>query len=106
MNPMTNYSPGRLIAKTILFIICLAAFLSLFGCPTQEERMKGNREMEIIAHKFKVFVEECRLGNGQLIIDSPSGKRRVQNAPLIIWEMKNAICRYDDKMYSVRLYYD
>jgi hypothetical protein len=39
MNPMTNYRPGRAIARAIIFVVCLAAFLSLFGCasaPTGE----------------------------------------------------------------------
>ena len=29
---MTNYSVGRAIARAIIFAVCLAAFLSLFGC--------------------------------------------------------------------------
>ena len=106
MNPMTNYTPGRLIIKTILFIICLAAFLSLFGCTTPEERMAGNKEMEIIAQEFKLFAEECYYGDGHLMIDSPFYERRIQNAPITVWEMKDAICKYDDLVYPVRLYYD
>ena len=36
---MTNYSVGRTIGRAIIFVVCLAAFLSLFSCastPTGE----------------------------------------------------------------------
>ncbi len=106
MNPMTNYSPGRAIARAIVFAVCLAAFLSLFGCASQEEVMKGNKEMAIIAYEFKAFAEECHYGGGRLMIDRPFDERRIQNAPVTVWEMKDAICKYDDEVFPLRLYYD
>jgi hypothetical protein len=38
MNPMTNYRPGHAITRAIIFVVCLAAFLSLFGCTNNAMR--------------------------------------------------------------------
>jgi len=37
MNPMTKFRPGHSIARAIIFVVCLAAFLSLFGCSSGGE---------------------------------------------------------------------
>lgn len=42
MNPMTNYRPGHAIARAIIFVICLAAFLSLFGCSSGDGGGEGS----------------------------------------------------------------
>ena len=103
---MIPYRVARIISAALVCGALLFCIIILSGCTTQEERMEGNKEMKIIEHEFKVFAEECHYGNGHLIIDSPANARRVQNAPVTVWEMKNAICKYDDEMYPVRLYYD
>ncbi len=90
-----------MVVGALLFSISV-----LSGCASQEEVMKGNKEMAKIAYEFKEFAEECNFGDGQLMIDRPFDERRVQNAPITVWEMKDAICRYEGERYPVRLYYD
>ena len=68
--------------------------------------MKGNKEMTIIAYEFKKFADECRYLGGKLHIERPASERRVQNAPITVWEMKDAVCFYEDQAFPVRLYYE
>ena len=99
---MIPYRVARIISATLVCGAIVFSIIMLSGCAS----MKSDPEMAIIAYEFTNFAEECRLGDGRLSIDRPFDERRVQNAPVTVWEMKDAICKYDDEMLPVRLYYD
>ena len=42
MNPMTNHSTGYSIARAIIFMVCVAALLSLFGCSGGSDNEYGS----------------------------------------------------------------
>jgi hypothetical protein len=73
---MIPYKVARIISVTLVCGAILFSVIMLSGCASQEERMKGNKEMAIIAYEFRAFAEECRLGDGRLMIDRPVDERR------------------------------
>ena len=70
-----------------LFLI----LIGISGCATTD--------IAQIERDFKIFVEDCRVTDGELVIDKRLIDRRVQNAPITPWEMKDAVCFYDDGTY-------
>lgn len=71
----------------------LIAILILAGCSItdveMEERMYYSDKIE---REFWIFVNDCTMTGGQLHVP----RKRVQNAPPTVWEMKKAVCYYDD----------
>lgn len=61
MNPMTNYKPGHAIARAIIFAVCLAAFLSLFGCASAPV---SSPDDEIITLRTG---QRCAINDGKII---------------------------------------
>lgn len=49
-----------------------------------------------IESDYRAFASECSYMGGKLSIDLPFNKRRVQNAPVTVWEMRDAVCSYPD----------
>ncbi len=87
--------------KTITVLLLL---LYLSGCATtEEERVDGLSRMDTIKHDFTTFVADCYFTEGELVIDKRLEERRVQNAPITVWEMKNAQCFYSDESYPRRM---
>lgn len=56
-----------------------------------------------IEYDYTVFADECFYLGGELSIDRPFYTRRVQNAPVTVWEMLDAVCSYPDNQL-IRLY--
>ena len=56
-----------------------------------------------IEYEFRGFVRDCDLTGGNLVINKRSIDRRVQVAPITVWEMKDAVCYYDDGTYPRRM---
>ncbi len=102
---MIPYKVARIISIAMVVGAILFSVYVLSGCVSQEDVRKGNKEMMIIAYEFKEFADECRFGEGKLYIERPLSKRRVHNAPITVWEMKDAVCFYEDEVYPVRLYH-
>ncbi len=67
----------------------------LTGCATSDR-------MTQIESDYRAFARECSYG-GKLSIDRPLNKRRVQNAPVTVWEMQDAVCSYPDE-WPIRMY--
>lgn len=80
----------------------LIFILVLTGCATDVERIDGLQRIEKIQNEFKIFENNCRITNGYLYIDKDPNRRRVQNAPITVWEMQDAVCDYGD-MHPVRM---
>lgn len=75
----------------------LIAILLLIGCSiTDVERQDRLEYSEKIERDFWAFVNDCQMTGGHLYIDSPVIERRIQNAPITVWEMKDIVCEYDD----------
>jgi len=83
-----------------LFLI----LIGLSGCAiTSAEKTERLSYMAGIEQEFRVFVSDCNLTGGNLVIDKRSTNRRVQVAPITVWEMKDAVCYYDDDVYPRRM---
>jgi hypothetical protein len=80
------------IVVNFIMLLGLATLLySLSGCAhDHEQAAKMNR----ISHEYTSFVEECEYSGGFLWIDRPFTSRRVQNAPLTVWEKQDAVCTF------------
>ena len=102
---MIPYKIARIISIAMVVGAILFSVIVLSGCVSQEDVRKGNKEMMIIAYEFKEFAHECRYLGGKLYIERPLDERRVKNAPITVWEMKDAVCFYEDEVYPVRLYH-
>ena len=102
---MIPYKVARIISVAMVVGAVLFSVYVLSGCVSQEEVRKGNKEMMIIAYEFREFAYECESLGGKLHIERPLSKRRVHNAPITVWEMKDAVCFYENEVYPVRLYY-
>lgn len=77
----------------------LVLLFLLSGCVADT----SNRITQIESN-YKTFVSDCNLTGGELQIDKPFNKRRVQNEPITVWEMKAAVCYYEDA-YPIRMDY-
>lgn len=83
-----------------LFLI----LIGLSGCAiTTAEKSEQLSYMAGIEQEFRVFVRDCDLTGGNLVIDKRSIDRRVQVAPITVWEMKDAVCYYDDGTFPRRM---
>jgi len=73
-------------------------FILVFtGCAiTDVEREERMLYMHNIEQDFRIFVNDCQMTEGELVIDRSITSRRAQNAPITVWEMKDAVCYYDD----------
>ncbi len=60
--------------------------------------------MDVIETDYRNFAEDCDYWDGKLSIDRPLNKRRVKNAPVTVWEMKDAVCTYPGER-PIRMYY-
>lgn len=81
-----------LIILFILFILIISS-----GCAiTDEERLVRQQHIADIEKEFYSFVADCYMTEGELVIDKSLEDRRVQNAPITVWEMKDAVCYYGD----------
>ena len=75
----------------------LLFILTFTGCAiTDVEREERMQHSHKIKQDFQIFVSDCQMTEGELVIDRPSKSRRVHNAPITVWEMKDAVCYYDD----------
>ncbi len=70
----------------------------LTGCASNPDS-----RMTQIEHDYRVFANGCLQFDGTLSIDRPFNKRRVQNAPVTVWEMQDAVCSYPGE-HSLRMY--
>ncbi len=70
---------------------------------TATEKSERLSYMAGIEQEFQVFVEDCRVTDGELVIDKRVIDRRIQNSPITVWEMKDAVCYYDDGTYPRRM---
>jgi len=78
--------------------------MGLSGCAiTNAEKTERLSYMTGIEQEFQVFVRDCDLTGGNLVIDKRSTNRRVQVAPITVWEMKDAVCYYDDGVFPRRM---
>jgi hypothetical protein len=75
----------------------LIIILAITGCAiTDVERQERLEYLEKTERDFWTFVNDCQVTGGHLYIDSPVIERRVHNAPINVWEMKDVVCEYDD----------
>lgn len=72
------------IVRTSLLLLVLLA-----GCAYDYD---SAAKMHRINYEYNSFVEECEYSDGFLWIDRPFTSRRVQNAPLTVWEKHDAVC--------------
>lgn len=63
-----------------------------------------NDRMKQTKADYSVFVDECYYLGGALSIDRPFYERRVQGAPVTVWEMRDAVCTYPGYQ-PLRMYY-
>lgn len=65
----------------------LIFILAITGCAiTDVERLERMQYSHKIKQDFQIFVSDCRMTEGELVIDRP----------ITVWEMKDAVCYYDD----------
>jgi hypothetical protein len=76
----------------------IVILILLSGCASESDLM------DQIKSDYRVFADECLSLNGNLSIDRPVNERRVQNAPVTVWEMRDAICSYPGER-PIRMYY-
>ncbi len=83
-----------------LFLI----LIGISGCAiTNAEKSERLSYIAEIEQEFQVFVRDCSLTGGELVIDKRVIDRRIQNSPITVWEMKDAVCYYDDGIYPRRM---
>lgn len=74
------------------YLLLLAIFI-FAGCSItdveMEERLYYSDKIE---REFWILVDDCQKTGGSLHVP----RRRVQNALPTVWEMKKAVCYYDD----------
>ncbi len=86
--------------KAVIVIFLLLLLYWCFGCAiTDEERNNRLTRIAQIEKEYYAFVNDCQMLEGNLVIEST---RRVHNAPITVWEMKDAVCYYDDA-YPTRM---
>jgi len=71
--------------RYLLLLICLS------GCASTTADLMYMAEIE---EAYDSFVSDCNFLQGKLYV----ARRRVQNAPPTVWEMKDAVCWFDDDM--------
>lgn len=83
-----------------LFLI----LVGISGCAiTNAEKSERLSYIVGIEQEFQVFVSDCDKTDGKLMIDNRLIDRRIQNSPITVWEMKDAVCYYDDGTYPRRM---
>ncbi len=90
-------------AVIVIFLLFLL-YSCLSGCAiTDEERNARLVRTNQIEKDFYSFVADCYMTDGELVIDRSLENRRVQNAPITVWEMRDAQCFYPDERFPRRM---